>query len=70
MDIRVGDILVLKKNHPCGACRWEVLRIGADFKHRGTGCGREVLGARTKYETLNNNILRAKPPENDGKSGN
>ena len=36
MDIRVGDILVLKKNHPCGACRWEVLRIGADFKLRCT----------------------------------
>ena len=50
MDIRVGDILVLKKNHPCGACRWEVLRIGADFKLRCTGCGREVMGARTKYE--------------------
>ena len=39
MDIRVGDVLVLKKNHPCGACRWEVLRIGADFKLRCTGCG-------------------------------
>ena len=50
MDIRVGDILVLKKNHPCGASRWEVLRIGADFKLRCTGCGREVMGARTKYE--------------------
>ena len=67
MDIRVGDVLVLKKNHPCGACRWEVLRIGADFKLRCTGCGREVMGARTKYEKQ---IERAEPPENDGKSGN
>ena len=49
MDIRVGDVLVLKKNHPCGACRWEVLRIGADFKLRCTGCGREVMvGPNTK----------------------
>ena len=64
MDIRVGDILVLKKNHPCGACRWEVLRIGADFKLRCTGCGREVMGARIKK------IERAEPPEIDGKSGN
>ena len=70
MDIRVGDILELKKNHPCGACRWEVLRIGADFKLRCTGCGREVMGARTKYEKQIKKIERAEPPEIDGKSGN
>ena len=50
MDIRVGDILVLKKNHPCGASRWEVLRIGADFKLRCTGCGRDVMLPRAKIE--------------------
>ena len=50
MDIRVGDVLVLKKNHPCGACRWEVLRTGADFKLRCTGCGREVMLPRAKIE--------------------
>ncbi len=50
MDIRVGDILVLKKNHPCGASRWEVLRIGADFKLRCCGCGHEVMGPRSKFE--------------------
>lgn len=30
MDIRVGDILTMKKQHPCGEKRWQVLRIGAD----------------------------------------
>jgi len=50
MDVRVGDILVLKKKHPCGAETWEVLRIGADFKLRCTGCGHEVMGARQKFE--------------------
>ena len=50
MDIRVGDILVLKKNHPCGACRWEVLRTGADFRLRCCGCGHEVMGPRSKFE--------------------
>ena len=58
MDIRVGDILVLKKNHPCGACRWEVLRIGADFKLRCLGCGREVLLPRSKAEKGIRQILR------------
>ena len=50
MDIRVGDTLVMKKAHPCGSVRWTVLRIGADFKLRCQGCGREVMGARSKFE--------------------
>ena len=70
MDIQVGDILTMKKQHPCGEKRWEVLRIGADFKLRCTGCGREVMGARTKYEKQIKKIERAETPENDGKSGN
>ena len=50
MDIQVGDVLVMKKTHPCGSREWEVLRTGADFKLRCCGCGREVMGARTKFE--------------------
>ncbi len=50
MDVRVGDILTMKKPHPCGEKRWEVLRIGADFKLRCLGCGREIMGARSKFE--------------------
>ena len=50
MDIRVGDVLVMKKPHPCGSKEWEVLRIGADFKLRCRGCGHEVMGARSKFE--------------------
>ena len=50
MDVQVGDILTMKKQHPCGEKRWEVLRIGADFKLRCLGCGHEVMGARSKFE--------------------
>lgn len=50
MDIQVGDILTMKKSHPCGSSRWEVRRIGADFRLRCCGCGREVMGARAKFE--------------------
>ena len=42
MDIQVGDILTMKKEHPCGSKQWEVLRTGADFRLRCCGCGREV----------------------------
>lgn len=50
MDIQIGDILSMKKPHPCGSSRWLVTRIGADFKLRCCGCGHEVMGARSKFE--------------------
>ena len=50
MDVQVNDILTMKKKHPCGSDRWEVLRIGADFRLRCLGCGREVMGERRKFE--------------------
>ncbi len=50
MDIQVGDVLTMKKSHPCGSNQWLVLRIGADFKLRCTGCGHEVMGPRSKFE--------------------
>ena len=62
MDIQVGDILTMKKQHPCGEKRWEVLRIGADFKLRCLGCGREVMVPRVKAEK---NIKRIERAEKD-----
>ena len=50
MNIAVGDILVMKKQHPCGESRFLVLRIGMDFKLRCTGCGRELMAPRAKIE--------------------
>ena len=50
MDINVGDILTLKKNHPCGSNEWQTLRIGADFKLKCTGCGHEIMSPRRKIE--------------------
>ena len=50
MDISVGDILVMKKNHPCGSNRFLVLRVGMDFKLRCQGCGREMMLTRQKAE--------------------
>lgn len=50
MEIFVGDILKMKKKHPCGNDRWEVLRIGADFKMKCLGCGHEIMNPRSKIE--------------------
>lgn len=48
MDVRVGDIIDMKKPHPCGSKSFSVLRIGMDFKIKCCGCGHEVMVARSK----------------------
>ena len=50
MDIQIGDILEMKKAHPCGEKRWQVLRTGADFRLKCLGCGHEVMTPRVKAE--------------------
>ncbi len=50
MDIQVGDIVKLKKQHPCGSQEWEVLRIGADFRLKCAGCGHQIMIARRLVE--------------------
>lgn len=58
MDVRVQDILVMKKEHPCGSKEWLVLRSGMDFRLRCGGCGHEVLLPRSKAEKNIRRILR------------
>lgn len=60
MDIQLGDILRLKKQHPCGSHEWEVLRVGADFRLRCTGCGHQIMIARRALEK-NVREIRQKP---------
>ncbi|MDD7026038.1 MAG: DUF951 domain-containing protein [Lachnospiraceae bacterium] len=50
MDIQVGDIITMKKQHPCGSREWEVLRIGADFRLKCQGCGHQIMIARPQAE--------------------
>ena len=50
MDVQVGDVLTMKKPHPCGAKQWKVLRTGMDFKLKCQGCGHEVMLPRSKAE--------------------
>lgn len=46
----VGDIVKLKKQHPCGSFEWEILRVGADFRLKCMGCGHQVMLARKLVE--------------------
>ena len=58
MDIHVGDVLKMKKAHPCGSQEWSVLRVGMDFKLRCVGCGHDVMLPRAKAEKNIRKILR------------
>ena len=58
MDVQVGDILEMKKPHPCGSRRFLVLRSGMDFKIRCTTCGHEVMLPRLKCEKNIKKIIR------------
>lgn len=59
MDIRVGDVLELKKAHPCGSKRWLVQRVGMDFKLKCDGCGHQLMIPRAKAEKSIKQIFRA-----------
>ena len=58
MDVRVGDVLELKKGHPCGGKTWQVLRVGMDFRLKCQGCGHELMIPRSKAEKAIKRILR------------
>ena len=58
MDVQVGDVVQTKKQHPCGANRFGVLRVGMDFKIRCQGCGREIMLPRVKIEKNIKKVLR------------
>ena len=49
-EYEVGDIVKLKKPHPCGSFEWEILRVGADFRLECIGCGHQVMLARRQVE--------------------
>ena len=58
MDVRVGDKLVMKKNHPCGSNIFKVIRSGMDFRLECTGCGHVFMVPRLKAEKNIKKIIR------------
>ena len=63
MDVRVGDILEMKKAHPCGSNDFLVLRSGMDFRIRCLGCEHEVMVPRHKAEKNIRKIIREQQDE-------
>ena len=48
-DLQLGDLVQMRKTHPCGSDRWHIIRVGADIKIKCTGCGRIVMMDRAEF---------------------
>lgn len=58
MDVQIGDVLQMKKAHPCGGTEFLVLRVGMDFKIKCVKCGRQIMLPRGKVEKNIKKITR------------
>ena len=56
-EIKLGDVVRLKKVHPCGGYEWQVVRLGADIGLKCLKCGRRVLLARSVFDRRVKGIL-------------
>ena len=63
--ISVGDILELKKQHPCGSKNFRVMRVGSDVRIVCTGCERDLVLPREKLEKSIKKIIRTEDYKND-----
>ena len=50
MNFEIGQVIKMKKQHPCGENTWEIIRVGADFRLRCVGCSHQVMLARKLVE--------------------
>ena len=65
-EIRLGDVVQMRKVHPCGSDQWKVIRIGADVKIKCQGCGRIVMLERAVFLKRRKKVLSQGPvPEAD-----
>lgn len=58
-NFNLGDIIQMKKKHPCGEYNFEVIRLGADIKIKCTGCGRIVMIPRPKFVKGTKKLIKA-----------
>ena len=62
VEVHIGDVVTLRKQHPCGANEWDVVRIGADIGLRCRGCGRRLMLPRGKFnKSVKSFVSRAGP---------
>lgn len=57
-DYNIGNVVEMKKEHPCGANEWEIIRLGADIKIKCVNCGRVVMIPRIEFNKKVKKILK------------
>ena len=65
MDLRIGDIVELRKPHPCGGFNWRIERVGADIGAECCTCGRYILIPRSHFEKRIKRFLERGPVSDD-----
>jgi hypothetical protein len=63
MQIALGDLIKMRKAHPCGSDEWVITRTGADVKIKCRGCGRVVMLDRAEFEKRVKKIIAPAAPE-------
>lgn len=61
--LAIGDVLRLRRPHPCGSVEWRVERLGADIGLACTRCGRRVLLERSHVERRLEAVIRTDPTD-------
>lgn len=64
MQYNIGDIVELKKQHPCGSKTWEITRVGVDYKLKCLGCNHIIIVERPKALKMIKKIIERKGEEN------
>jgi len=64
VPIEIGDVVKLKKGHPCGANEWEIEKLGMDIGLKCMGCGRSVRLLRSKFDRRFRGYVRRSSEEN------
>lgn len=57
-EYNLGNIIEMKKGHPCGANEWEIVRLGADIKIKCVNCGRVVMISRIDFNKKIKKVLK------------
>ena len=57
-DYKLGSVVVMKKQHPCGTNEWKIIRMGADIKIKCNGCGRSIMLPRIEFNKKLKKIIK------------
>lgn len=65
----LGDIVRLRKPHPCGSYEWEITRLGMDIRIRCLGCGHQVMLPRVRFEKSVKTVVKPAVPSDPLQEG-